>query len=172
MLLQRPIFNSMIYDQDLIRKDPSIKYLAKQFKAKEEVIFVCYKEEARGIIVKRWKYFLKLRGKKPLNKTDILYFFKHDTLEAVKQHVEIDEDVVEEKLKPAHNKEERLQIPDEVLQKCFDEKRMITVTMRNGHVLNGRIFSYGIFSIRLQIDKRNRVVLFRHGVYDLDYRKK
>ena len=88
-------------------------------------------------------------------------------LEAVKQHVEIDEDVVEEKLKPARNLEDRLQIPDEILQTCFDEKRMITVTMRNGHILQGRIFSYGIFSIRLQIDKRNRVVLFRHSILEL-----
>jgi sRNA-binding regulator protein Hfq len=162
----------MIYDQELIRKDPSVKYLDKQFKAKEEVIFVCYKEEARGLIAKRWKYFLKLKGKKPLSKTGILYFFKPDALEAVRQNIEVDEDVVEEQLRPAHRIADRLQIPDEVLQKCFDKKRVITVTMRNGHVLNGRIFSYGIFSIRLQIDKRNRVVLFRHGVYDLEYRRK
>jgi sRNA-binding regulator protein Hfq len=163
----------MIYDQELIRKDPSVKYLAKQFRAKEEVIFVCYEEEVRGIIAKRWKYALKLNGEgKPLSKTGILYLFKPDALEAVKQNVEVDEEVVEEQLRPAHRIADRLQIPDEVLQKCFDEKRMITVTMRNGHVLNGRIFSYGIFSIRLQIDERNRVILFRHGVYDIDYRRK
>ena len=163
----------IVYDQDLVRRDPSIKYLIKQLRAKVEVIFVCYEEEIRDTIAKIWKHALKLKKiDKIIDKVLILYCFKPDTLEAVKQHVEIDEDVVEEKLKPAHNKEERLQIPDEILQTCFDEKRMITVTMRNGHILQGRIFSYGIFSIRLQIDKNNRVVLFRHGVYDLEYRKK
>ena len=163
----------IVYDQDLVRRDPSIKYLIKQLRAKVEVIFVCYEEEIRDTIAKIWKHALKLKKiDKIIDKVLILYCFKPDTLEAVKQHVEIDEDVVEEKLKPAHNKEERLQIPDEILQTCFDEKRMITVTMRNGHILQGRIFSYGIFSIRLQIDKNNRVVLFRHGVYDLDYRRK
>ena len=163
----------IVYDQDLVRRDPSIKYLIKQLRAKVEVIFVCYEEEIRDTIAKIWKHALKLKKiDKIIDKVLILYCFKPDTLEAVKQHVEIDEDVVEEKLKPAHNKEERLQIPDEILQTCFDEKRMITVTMRNGHILQGRIFSYGIFSIRLQIDKKNRVVLFRHAIYDLEYRKK
>ena len=162
----------MIYDHDLVRKDPSFKYLIKQLRAKAEVIFVCYKEEARGVIIRIWKYALKLKGKKPLSKTSILYFFKPDALEAVKQHVEVNEDVVEEKLKPARNLEDRLKIPDEVLKKYFNEKRMITVAMRNGHILQGRIFSYGIFSIRLQIDENNRVVLFRHSIYDLDYTKK
>jgi sRNA-binding regulator protein Hfq len=163
----------IIYDQDLVRKDPSVKYLVKQMRMKAEVIFVCYTKEVRGVIERIRKYELKLEGRKRLlSKTYILYFFKSDALEAVRQHVEIDEDVVEEKLEPARKIADRLHIPDEVLQKCFDEKRMITVTMRNGHVLQGRIFSYGIFSIRLQIDKKNRVVLFRHGVYDIDYRRK
>jgi sRNA-binding regulator protein Hfq len=162
----------MIYDQDLIRKDPSIRYLIKQLRAKAEVIFVCYREETQGVIIRIWKYALKLKVKKPLSKTSILYFFKPDAREAVKQNVEIDEDVVKEKLKPACKLEDRLQIPDDVLQKCFDEKRMITVTMRNVHILQGRIFSYGIFSIRLQIDDKNRVVLFRHAIYDIEYRKK
>ena len=101
----------------------------------------------------------------------ILYCFKSDTLDAVKQYVEIDEDVVEEKLEPESKIAERLQIPDEILQKCFKEKRHITITMRNGHVLKGQIYSYGIFSIRLQIDTKHRVVIFRHGIYDLEYRK-
>jgi hypothetical protein len=100
----------MIYDQDLIRKDPSIRYLIKQLRAKAEVIFVCYREETQGVIIRIWKYALKLKGKKPLSKTSILYFFKPDAREAVKQNVEIDEDVVEEKLKPARKLEDRLQI--------------------------------------------------------------
>ena len=163
----------MIYDQELIRKDPSFIYLIKQLRVKAEVIFVCYTKEVRGVIERIRKYELKLEGrKKLLSKTYVLYFFKPDALKAVKQNVEIDGEVAEEKLEPARKIADRLQIPDEVLQKCFDEKRMITVTMRNGHILKGRIFSYGIFSIRLQIDKKNRVVLFRHAIYDLEYRKK
>lgn len=162
-----------MYDQDLVRKDPSVKYLFKQFKAGEEVVFVCYRKEVRGIIKKIGLYDLKIEGRKKfLEKLYILYCFKPDALEAVKQHVTIDDDVVEERLSLAHKKEDRLQIPDEVLHKCFKEKRHVTITMRNGHVLQGTIFSYGIFSIRLQIDKQNRVVIFRHAVYDLEYRKK
>jgi RNA chaperone Hfq len=89
----------------------------------------------------------------------------------VKQHVKVDEDVVEENLQPAYKLEDRLEIPDEILHTCFKEKRPITVTMRNGHVLKGIMVSYGIFSIRLQIDEKSRVILFRHAVYDVDYRK-
>jgi len=160
------------HDPDLVRKDPSVKYFFKQFKTKSEVIFVCYQEEIRGVIVKILQYTLKVKGiKKLLNKTSILYFFKPDVLEAVKQNVSIDEDVVEEKLEPANKKDERLEIPDDILQKCFNEKTVITVTMRNGHVLKGKIYSFGIFSIRLQIDKKNRVIIFRHAIYDLEYKK-
>jgi RNA chaperone Hfq len=159
-------------DPDLVRKDPSVKYLFKQFKIKSELIFICYQEEIRGIIVKILQYSLKVRGiEKFLSKTSILYFFKPDALEAVKQNVTIDEDVVEEKLEPANKKDERLEIPDDILQKCFNEKTVITVTMRNGHVLKGQIHSFGIFSIRLQIDKKYRVIIFRHAIYDLEYRK-
>jgi len=67
--------------------------------------------------------------------------------------------------------EDRLEISDDILQKCFNEKTVITVTMRNGHVLKGKIHSFGIFSIRLQIDKKNRVIIFRHAIYDLEYKK-
>ena len=163
----------LLYDQDLVRKDPSVKYFFKQFKAGAEVIFICYKKEVKGIIEKIRIYELKIKGrKKLLEKLYILYCFKPDALEAVKQNVTIDEDVVDEHLTLQHKKEDRLQIPDEILHTCFKEQRHITIIMRNGHVLNGTIFSYGIFSIRLQIDEKNRVIIFRHGVYDLEYRKK
>ena len=159
-------------DPDLVKKDPSVKYLFKQFKIKSEVIFICYQEEVRGIIVKILQYSLKIREiKKLLSKTSILYFFKPDVLEAVKKHVTIDREVVEEQLVPADKMEDRLEIPDDILQKCFNEKTVITVTMRNGHVLKGKIYSFGIFSIRLQIDKKNRVIIFRHAIYDLEYKK-
>ena len=162
----------ILYDRDLVRKDPSVKYLFKQFNAKAEVIFVCYKKEIKGIIEKIRIYELKIEGrKKLLEKLYILYCFKPDTLEAVKQHVTIDEDVVEEHLTLHYKKGDKLQIPDEVLHTCLKENRYITITMRNGHVLKGTIFSYGIFSIRLQIDEKHRVIIFKHGIYDLEYRK-
>jgi len=161
----------ILYDPDLIRKDPSDKYLFKQLKTKSELVFVCYQEEIRGVIGKIMKYGIKIKGIKPFNKINILYCFKPDTLEAVKQHVTIDKEVVEEQLVPADKMEDRLEISDDILQKCFNEKTVITVTMRNGHVLKGKIYSFGIFSIRLQIDKKNRVIIFRHAIYDLAYRK-
>jgi RNA chaperone Hfq len=161
-----------LYDQDLIRKDPSVNYLFKQFKAKAEVVFVCYRKEVRGIIKKIRTYDFKVEGRKKfLEKLYILYFFKPDSIEAIKQHITIDDDVVEEHLGLLHHKEDRLEIPDDILQKCFNEKTAITITMRNGHVLKGKIHSFGIFSIRLQIDQRNRVMIFRHAIYDLAYRK-
>ena len=49
----------ILYDPDLIRKDPSDKYLFKQLKTKSELIFVCYQEEIRGVIGKIMKYGIK-----------------------------------------------------------------------------------------------------------------
>jgi RNA chaperone Hfq len=140
-------------------------------KTKSELIFVCYHEEIRGVIGKILKYGIKIKDIKPFNKINILYYFKPDTIEAVKQHVTIDRELVEEQLEPAGTMEDRLEISDDILQKCFNEKTVITVTMRNGHALKGKIHSFGIFSIRLQIDKKNRVIIFRHAIYDLEYKK-
>jgi sRNA-binding regulator protein Hfq len=155
------------YDQNLARKDPSVRYCLKQLKAGAEVVFITYTKEVRGVIDKIWLYDIKLKERKRLiDKLRILYCFKSDALDSVKQHVGIDEEVKDEKLEPVRKITERLQIPDEILKKCFNEKRSITVTMRNGHVLKGQIFS-----IRLQIDKKHRAVIFRHAIYDLEYRK-
>jgi sRNA-binding regulator protein Hfq len=162
-----------IYDPNLVRKDPARKYLFKQFKAKAELVFVSYKEEIRGIVEKIRRYEFKLQGWSTLvDKINVLYFFKTDAIKSVKQNVEVDKDVVEENLKPAKEQNDRLDIPDDILQKCFNEKTVITITMRNGHVLKGHIHSYGIFSIRLQLNKKHRVILFRHAIYDLEYRQK
>jgi RNA chaperone Hfq len=166
------MLRKMLYDPNLVRKDPAVKYLFKQFNAKAELVFVSYKEEIRGIVEKIKNYEFKLKGWKTLvNKVDVLYFFKTDAIGSVKQNVEIDKDVVEENFKPAKERSDRLDISDDVLEKCFQEKRLIVITMRNGHVLKGRIHSYGIFSIRLQINKKHRVILFRHAIYDLKYRQ-
>jgi len=160
------------HDQNLVMNDPSVRYCLKQLHTGAEVVFVTYTKEIRGVIEKLWRYEIKLKERKKLiDKLRILYCFKSDALYSVKQHVGIDEEVKDERLEPVRKITERLQIPDEILKKCFNEKRSITVTMRNGHVLKGQIFSFGIFSIRLQIDTKHRVVIFRHAIYDLEYRK-
>jgi sRNA-binding regulator protein Hfq len=161
-----------IYDAALVKNDPSNKYLFKQFKQKEEVIFVCYTKKVKGVIEQLKRYHMYIVGrKKLLEKAFIVYCYKPDAAKAVEQLVQIDLDVVEEKLPIARAKAYRLEVPDDLIKKCFEEKRKVAITMRNGHVLKGTIFSYGIFSIRLQLDSKTRVVLFRHAIYDFEYRK-
>ena len=136
--------------QDLIRNDPSQKYLLKQFRSRSSLTFICYTEEIAGQIEKIEMYDLILSGiNEFLNKTEIIYLYKPDVAVAVQKAVKIDDEVADQKLTALYKKDKRLDIPEIILAKCIEEKRVITVTMRNGHVLTGRIHSYGIFSIRL-----------------------
>lgn len=156
--------------KELIRNDPSQKYLFKHLRSRSLLTFVCYTEEVVGRIEKIKKYEVMVSGKdEAVNKTEIVYLYKSEAAGSVRMAVRIDEEVVEEKLGAVYTKAERLLIPEDILAKCFKEKREITVTMRNGHVLAGRIDSYGIFSIRLTMGGNVRVLAMRHAVYDMDY---
>ena len=156
--------------QDLIRNDPSQKYLLKQFRSRSSLTFICYSEEIVGQIEKIERYDLILSGREEfLNKTEIIYLYKSEAAASVQKAVRIDDEVADQKLTALYKKDKRLDIPESVMAKCIEEKRVITVTMRNGHVLAGRIHSYGIFSIRLTIAQDIRVITMRHSIYDIDY---
>ena len=156
--------------QDLIRNDPSQKYLLKQFRSRSSLTFICYSEETVGQIENIKKYDLILSGRDEfLNKTEIIYLYKSDAAASVQKAVRIDDEVADKKFTALYKKDKRLDIPENILAKCFEEKRVISVTMRNGHVLTGRIHSYGIFSIRLTIAQDIRVITMRHSIYDIDY---
>ncbi len=157
--------------KDLARQDPGNKYFFKQLRAKEKLIFVVYQDRIEGVIERVNKYELRLKERDELlPKHDILFLYKPEAAKAVEQVLTIDEDVVQEQLGPQIKLSERLEIPEDILKKSFDEKRQIEITLRNGHVFKGRIHSYGIFSIRLELDKDSRVIIIRPNIYDLNYR--
>jgi len=65
------------YDQNLVMKDPSVRYCLKQLHTGAEVVFVTYTKEIRGVIEKLWRYEIKLKERKKLiDKLRILYCFK------------------------------------------------------------------------------------------------
>ena len=157
--------------QGLVQRDPSVKYFVKQCQGKEKLIFITYNGKVEGVIEKVLKYHLRVKGRKELlHKVHILFLCKPDASEAVGRVLTFDQEVLDEHLEPPIHPSERLEIPPEVVQKCFDEKRPIEVTLRNGYVLRGRIHSYGIFSIRLEVGEDARVIIMRPNIYDLNYR--
>jgi sRNA-binding regulator protein Hfq len=157
--------------KDLARQDPSNKYFFKQLRAKEKLIFVAYPGRIEGVIERINKYELRLKERDELlPKHDILFLYKPGASKAVEQGLTIDEKVVKEQLEPLIKLTERLEIPEDVLKKSFNEKRQIEITLRNGQVLKGRIHSYGIYSIRLELNKDSRVIIMRPNIYNLNYR--
>lgn len=155
----------------LVNRDPSHKYFVKQCRGKQKLIFITYTGKLEGVIERVLKYHLRVKGRKePLDKVHILFVCKPDTSDAVGRVLTFDQEVLDEHLEPPITPSERLEIPPEVLKKCFEEKRPIAVTLRNGYVLRGRLHSYGIFSLRLEVEENARVIIMRPNIYDLDYR--
>lgn len=153
----------------LAKRDPSSRYFLKQCRLKEHLIFITYEGKVEGVIERITKYHLKVKGRrKLLEKLNILFLCKPEASEAVGCVLTIDHEVLGKQLEPPIKKTERLEILDDVLQRCFEEKRQIEVMLRNGYVLRGSIYSYGIFSIRLALDKDSRVVIMRPNIYALD----
>jgi len=158
------------WQQALIQSDPSRNYLIKQWRNRSPVTFICYSKPITGQIRSIRKYDLFLHDRtKAVDKAEILYLYKPDVAPSVQKAVRIDPDVAKEKLRSLRKKSLRLEIPEATLVKCFEEQRVITVTMRNGHVLVGTIHSYGVFSVRLTIAPETRVILMRHSIYDLAF---
>ena len=148
------------------KKDPSNKYIKKQYIKRNPVLFVCYDEKIEGRITKFDKYNVYLTGKKiPTDKTNIIYLYKSDAIKSLNNTLKIDKNIANDNLQPLFRKKDRLIIPDTFLEKCFQRKKSITVTMRNGHTIKGLIHSYGIFSIRLQLDENSRIIVMKHSVF-------
>lgn len=155
--------------QELAQRDPSNRYFLKQCRLKEPLIFMTYHGKVEGVLEKVLNYALKLQGHdKLLPKVEILFVCKPDTSAAVGRVLTFDQEVLDQHLGVPLHRRERLEIPPETLQTCFDEHRQIEVTLRAGYVLRGRIHSYGIFSIRLELEEAARVIIMRPSIYALD----
>ncbi len=166
--------------QEAINRDPGNAYIDKHLRFEKSLIFVMYERKVEGIITRVHQYEIEVKGQDSLlPKIDILYMHNLDLAESIEEAMEIDKDVVDEDLKAIRKPRKRLKVSNEILEKCFQEKRQIEITLRNGHVFKGRIYSYGVFSIRLELGpddekipvrERPRIIIMRSNIYDLDYR--
>ena len=77
--------------QYAINADPSNKYLLKQFKKQEHLIFITYQGNIEGVIKEIHQYTIKLKNREDdLNKHDILYFCKPEAINAIDNVIQID----------------------------------------------------------------------------------
>lgn len=160
----------MKFDEKLIERDPSVKYLKKQHKLKENLIFVTYSGKVEGVVEDLQDYTLKLNTQEPeIEKHNILYLYKPEAIEAVAENLKIDEEVAKQNLVEPPPFRKRLNIPYWV-RKTFKERKEIKITLRNGHIFSGTVHTHGVFSIRLEIGKDSRVVIMRPNIYDLTYK--
>jgi len=164
-----------MHDQKKIRKDPSVRYYRRQLINKQEVVFFKYVNEEDkqwhkfdGIIEDTLEYQLKfIDVDQPVNKATILFFYKPDAEEAVNQTVTITQEVADKKLTAPRKYSERLKNYGKVLLEYKKARQTIEITLRSGHILIGKIHSFGIFSIRLTIAKYTRIIIQRSNIYSI-----
>ena len=155
----------------LAKGDPGNRYLEKQRKLGEKLIFITYDGRTEGVIEEIRKYDLKLNGhEEPLAKHDILFLYKPEASEAVRRILKTDRDVAGKGLKAELRRKKRLNIPGYRLLKNMRRKRETEVILRSGHVLRGKIHSFGIFSIRMELEKDFRAVIMRPNIWRVNFR--
>jgi len=148
------------------QKDPSNRYLFKQLRDKSALVFVCYNGIVTGKIQTIGDYEIKLLQRKiPVAKLGILYMFKPDAASIVKSSVTINKTISSQKLRLPRVLENRISLPEEDIEKAFNNKSAVGIALRNGHVFKGMIHSNGIFSLRLDIGYNKRIVIMKHSIY-------
>lgn len=157
---------------ELIKRDPSNWYLYKQYRNKVILFFVLYDKIIRGRITQISKYMLQINNqKKWTNKADIIYVFKPDTAVTVRKKRLINHELTNEKLKAPYRKKERAILPEEIIVDACKQKLPVSITLRNGQIFEGIIHSYGIFSVRLQIDDDKRILMMKPSIHSINLTK-
>ena len=103
-----------------------------------------------------------------LNKEEILFDFPVSATLSSQPHLnDIRADVKAQMLGPV-SKEDAYQVEDSVLDSARQSRVDVKVVTRTGHVLQGRLNSFNEDAIDIQINGRMMVVVYRHGLYELN----
>ena len=95
-----------------------------------------------------------------------MYIYKVADQVEIAPNISCDKSIQKLSLGPARRKEERYEIDEEMLIRCFKEKRMMTLVIRTGESFTGHIDWFSNYEIKIRLDVvRKAVVIFRHALY-------
>ena len=152
-------------------------YIKKQIQHKTPMIFGLYglasnpsSQVAEGRILRGYTYILDLLVAKEerlrVEKINLKYMYKVDDRFEIEPNIQTDTSVQQLALGPARQKSERHEIDEEMLVRCFKEKRMMTLVTRAGEVFTGHIDWFSDYEIKIRLDVvRKSVVVFQHTLY-------
>ena len=146
-------------------------YIQKQIRNKTPMIFEMYDGPIQGVILHRLPYNLIIRSGRErltINKLDIKFCYKQKTLERIRPHIQIDAAVQSKQLAPVVERSERYHIEDRLLLECYRNRYPVTVTLRGGEIIPGIVDWYSKYEIKLEVKKRQGVLVFRHAIYHLE----
>ena len=151
-------------------------YIKKQIQHKTPMVFGFYGLEshpslrvAEGRILRGYTYILDLlvvEERLRVEKINLMYIYKADDQIEIVPNICCDESIQELSLGPTRQKKERYEIDEEMLIRCFKEKRMMTLVIRTGESFTGYIDWFSNYEIKIRLDVvRKAVVVFRHAMY-------
>ena len=145
-------------------------YVQKQIRKKTPMVFELYGETVEGIIVRRLTYSLDVLSDgqvRRIEKINIKYMYKWDEAPRVRQHINYDEALKHQNLSPIVLQSERYEVDDSVLTRGYKEKVPVTSTLRGGEIITGFIDWFSQYEIKINLVNGRGIVVFRHGVYNL-----
>lgn len=150
-------------------------YVKKQIQHKTAMIFGLYGLEdypvriVEGRILRGYTYILDLllaNDRFRVEKINLMYIYKVADQVEIAPNISCDQSIQKLSLGPARRKEERYEIDEEMLIRCFKEKRMMTLVIRTGESFTGYIDWFSNYEIKIRLDVvRKAVVIFRHALY-------
>ena len=98
-------------------------------------------------------------------KLNILFAFPKEKMPDLKPHVKMRVQLKAQKLQPLENQNDRFHIDDELLTQAKESKSNVSVTTRDGYVLNGWIQHFDRFVLYMRVGEKI-VIVYRHGLYE------
>ena len=99
-------------------------------------------------------------------KTDVKYFYKAEDAADIQSIVYYNEEIKTQNLKPIIQRKERYRINTRVIMRARRARRTIEVTMLEGEVFRGLVDWVSRYEIKMVLENRSKIVLFRHAICD------
>jgi sRNA-binding regulator protein Hfq len=141
-------------------------YFQQLLQYQTPLVFVLYNGQSLvSPITEIQKYDFRL-GEQIIPKLHITHCYQASQADKIKELIPVNEEVKTKGLVPAIKPIDRYLIPDKDLERCREEKNLVTFTTLGGEVIRGVIEWLDSFQIKVNLQENIGVVVFRHGIHD------
>ena len=97
-------------------------------------------------------------------KLDILFAFPKKQMPVLKPHIKIRQPLKKKNLQPVEIYDNRFQVADKRLTQVKENRSIVQIVTRTGHVLHGWIQQFDRHVLYMQVGERT-VIVYRHGLF-------